>query len=192
MDGIRKIVEDAGYELALLEKYTDKGQLLEAVADVDALIVRSDKVTAEVIAAAKNLKIVVRAGAGYDNVDLAAASARRTVADEHPGSELHRMNWRRHDDLHVAQTASHAGQWARTPGKTPVTTLYGNVGRLVGSRGALHECRRLRSVHRRRGWFSRGRRRGYAASGRGAFGPVSDFAAHSATAQTKGSGSATT
>ena len=63
VDGIRKIVEDAGYELALLEKYTDKGQLLEAVADVDALIVRSDKVTAEVIAAAKNLKIVVRAGA---------------------------------------------------------------------------------------------------------------------------------
>ena len=74
VDGIRKIVEDAGYELALLEKYTDKGQLLEAVADVDALIVRSDKVTAEVIAAAKNLKIVVRAGAGNDNVDLAAAS----------------------------------------------------------------------------------------------------------------------
>ena len=64
VDGIRKIVEDAGYELALLEKYTDKGQLLEAVADVDALIVRSDKVTAEVIAAAKNLKIVVRARAG--------------------------------------------------------------------------------------------------------------------------------
>ena len=71
VDGIRRIVEDAGYELALLEKYTDKAQLLAAVADVDALIVRSDKVTAEVIGAAKNLKIVVRAGAGYDNVDLA-------------------------------------------------------------------------------------------------------------------------
>ena len=73
VDGIRRIVEDAGYELALLEKYTDKAQLLAAVADVDALIVRSDKVTAEVIGAAKNLKIVVRAGAGYDNVDLAAS-----------------------------------------------------------------------------------------------------------------------
>ena len=85
VDGIRKIVEDAGYELALLEKYTDKGQLLEAVADVDALIVRSDKVTAEVIAAAKNLKIVVRAGAGYDNVDLAAASARGIVVMNTPG-----------------------------------------------------------------------------------------------------------
>ena len=80
VDGIRRIVEDAGYELALLEKYTDKAQLLAAVADVDALIVRSDKVTAEVIGAAKNLKIVVRAGAGYDNVDLAAATARGIVA----------------------------------------------------------------------------------------------------------------
>lgn len=67
------------------KKYTDKGQLLEAVADVDALIVRSDKVIAEVIAAAKNLKIVVRAGAGYDNVDLAAASARGIVVMNTPG-----------------------------------------------------------------------------------------------------------
>ena len=64
VDGIREIVEAAGYELALLEKYTDKGQLLEAVADADAMIIRSDKVTSEVIAAAKNLRIVVRAGAG--------------------------------------------------------------------------------------------------------------------------------
>ena len=73
VDGIRQIVEGAGYELALLEKYTDKSELLSAVADVDALIIRSDKVTAEVIEAARNLKIVVRAGAGYDNVDLEAA-----------------------------------------------------------------------------------------------------------------------
>ena len=58
VDGIRQIVEGAGYELALLEKYTDKSELLSAVADVDALIIRSDKVTAEVIEAARNLKIV--------------------------------------------------------------------------------------------------------------------------------------
>ena len=75
VEGIREIVEGAGYEFALLEKYADRSALLAAVADADALIVRSDKVTAEVIAAAPNLKIVVRAGAGYDNVDLAAASA---------------------------------------------------------------------------------------------------------------------
>ncbi|MDE5708915.1 MAG: 3-phosphoglycerate dehydrogenase, partial [Alistipes sp.] len=79
VEGIREIVEGAGYELALLEKYADKADLLTAVADADALIVRSDKVTAEVIAAARNLKIVVRAGAGYDNVDLAAASQQGIV-----------------------------------------------------------------------------------------------------------------
>lgn len=69
----------------MLEKYTDKQQLLDAVADVDALIVRSDKVDAEVLAAAANLKIVVRAGAGYDNIDLAAATSRGVVAMNTPG-----------------------------------------------------------------------------------------------------------
>ena len=85
IDGIRKEVEAAGFELALLEKYTEKKQLLEAVADVDALIIRSDKVDAEVLDAAKNLKIVVRAGAGYDNIDLAAATAHNVVAMNTPG-----------------------------------------------------------------------------------------------------------
>ena len=70
VEGISAIVAEAGYEVVLLEKYTDKAQLLEAVADVDGLIIRSDKVTSEVVDAAKCLKIVVRAGAGYDNVDL--------------------------------------------------------------------------------------------------------------------------
>ena len=75
VEGIRNIVEKAGYELMLLEKYTDPGDLLGAVANADALIIRSDKVTPAVIDAAPNLKIVVRAGAGYDNVDLPAATA---------------------------------------------------------------------------------------------------------------------
>lgn len=85
VDGIRKVVEDAGLTFALLEKYTDRSQLLEAVADADALIVRSDKVDAEVIDAAKKLKVVVRAGAGYDNLDLAACTARGIVAENTPG-----------------------------------------------------------------------------------------------------------
>ncbi len=85
VEGIRKEVEAAGNELALLEKYTEKAQLLEAVADADALIIRSDKVDAEVLDAAKNLKIVVRAGAGYDNIDLAAATAHQVVAENTPG-----------------------------------------------------------------------------------------------------------
>ena len=83
--GIRAEVETAGYELALLEKYTEKSQLLEAVADVDALIIRSDKVDSAVLDAAKQLKIVVRAGAGYDNVDLEAATAHGVVVMNTPG-----------------------------------------------------------------------------------------------------------
>lgn len=85
VEGIRKEIESAGNELVLLEKYTEKAQLLEAVADADAMIIRSDKVDAEVLDAAKNLKIVVRAGAGYDNIDLAAATAHNVVAENTPG-----------------------------------------------------------------------------------------------------------
>lgn len=85
VEGIKKEVEAAGNELVLLEKYTDKTQLLEAVKDADAMIIRSDKVDAEVLEAAKNLKIVVRAGAGYDNIDLAAATANNVVAENTPG-----------------------------------------------------------------------------------------------------------
>lgn len=85
VEGIRKEVEAAGHELALLEKYTETAQLLDAVKDADALIIRSDKATAEVFEAAKNLKIVVRAGAGYDNIDLAAATAHNVVAENTPG-----------------------------------------------------------------------------------------------------------
>lgn len=85
VEGIRKEVEAAGYELALLEKYTDRAQLLAAVADVDALIIRSDKIGEDVLAAAPKLKIVVRAGAGYDNVDLAAATAHGVIVMNTPG-----------------------------------------------------------------------------------------------------------
>ncbi|MCR4613717.1 MAG: 3-phosphoglycerate dehydrogenase [Bacteroidaceae bacterium] len=85
VEGIKKEIEAAGYELALLEKYTEKQQLLDAVADVDALIIRSDKVDNEVLDAAKQLKIVVRAGAGYDNVDLEAATAHKVVVMNTPG-----------------------------------------------------------------------------------------------------------
>lgn len=85
VDGIRKVVEDAGYELCLLEKYTDKADLLNAVADADALIIRSDKVDGQVLDAAKNLKIVVRAGAGYDNVDLDAATSHNVCVENTPG-----------------------------------------------------------------------------------------------------------
>ena len=116
VDGIRQIVEGAGYELALLEKYTDKSELLSAVADVDALIIRSDKVTAEVIEAARNLKIVVRAGAGYDNVDLAAATALAMM-------------------IFMARNGFTPGTGSEIQGKTLGIHAYGNVGRLVGRKG---------------------------------------------------------
>jgi len=85
VNGIKDIVEKSGNTFALLENYTDKQQLLDAVADADAIIIRSDKVTDEVMAAGKNLKIVVRAGAGYDNVDLEAATKRGIVVMNTPG-----------------------------------------------------------------------------------------------------------
>lgn len=85
VNGIKAEIEGAGNELALLEKYTDKQQLLDAVADADALIIRSDKVTPEVLDAAKQLKIVVRAGAGYDNVDCVYAKEKGVVVENTPG-----------------------------------------------------------------------------------------------------------
>ena len=85
VEGIKAEIEGAGHQLALLEKYTEKSQLLDAVADADALIIRSDKVDAEVLDAAKQLKIVVRAGAGYDNIDLAEATAHGVCVMNTPG-----------------------------------------------------------------------------------------------------------
>lgn len=85
VDGIRAVVEKAGYELLLLEKYTEKKQLLDAVANVDAAIIRSDIFDKEVLDAAKQLKIVVRAGAGYDNIDLEAATANNICVMNTPG-----------------------------------------------------------------------------------------------------------
>ncbi len=85
VEGIKKIVENSENELVVLEKYSNKEELLKAVEDVNALIIRSDKITSEVIAAAKNLEIVVRAGAGYDNVDLTAATDNNIIVMNTPG-----------------------------------------------------------------------------------------------------------
>lgn len=136
VEGIRQIVEQADYELVLLEKYSDKAELLAAVAEVDALIIRSDKVTSEVIDAAKNLKIVVRAGAGYDNVDLEAASRRGIVVMNTPGQNSNAVA-----ELAVAMMIYMArnrftpGTGSEIQGKTLAIHAYGNVGRLVGRKG---------------------------------------------------------
>lgn len=134
--GIREIVEGAGHTLALLEKYTDKAQLLEAVADADALIIRSDKVTPEVIDAARELKIVVRAGAGYDNVDLAAASARGIVVMNTPGQNSNAVaELALGMMIYMARNRFTPGTGSELKGKTLAIHAYGNVGRLVGVKG---------------------------------------------------------
>lgn len=135
VDGIREIATAAGHEVALLEKYTEKSQLLEAVSDADALIVRSDKVTAEVIAAAPRLKIVVRAGAGYDNLDLAACSERGIVAMNTPGQNSNAVA-----ELAIAmmifisRNKFTPGTGSEIQGKTVGIQAYGNVGRLVAAK----------------------------------------------------------
>jgi D-3-phosphoglycerate dehydrogenase len=131
---IRPIIENAGFELALLEKYSDKSELLAAVADADAIIIRSDKVTEEVIAAAKNLKIVVRAGAGYDNVDLTAATAAGVTVMNTPGQNSNAVA-----ELAIGMMIFQArGQFngkagTELRGKKIGIHAYGNVGRYVAT-----------------------------------------------------------
>ena len=134
--GIRQIIEEAGFELLLLEKYADKADLLKAVADADALIVRSDKVTDEVIAAAPKLKIVVRAGAGYDNVDLAAATARGIVVMNTPGQNSNAVaELALAMMIYMARNRFTPGTGTELQGKTLAIHAYGNVGRLVARKG---------------------------------------------------------
>ena len=133
VDGIRRIVEENGHSLALLEKYTENAQLLEAVADADALIVRSDKVTAEVVEAAKKLKIVVRAGAGFDNLDLAACTAHNVVAMNTPGQNSNAVaELALGLMIFMNRNQFTPGTGSELKGKTLGIQAYGNVGRLVG------------------------------------------------------------
>lgn len=133
VDGIRNIVEKAGYELRLLEKYTDVNEFYNAVADVDALIVRSDKVTKEVVDAAKNLKIVVRAGAGFDNLDLAACTAHNVVAMNTPGQNSNAVAELAIGMMvYMARNTFKPGTGAELKGKKLGIHAYGNVGKLVG------------------------------------------------------------
>ena len=134
VDGIQKIVEGAGYTFAKLEKYASPAELLAAVADADALIVRSDKVTKEVVDAAKNLKIVVRAGAGYDNLDLAACSERGIVAMNTPGQNSNAVaELALCMMVYISRNQFTPGTGSELKGKTIGIQAYGNVGRLVAA-----------------------------------------------------------
>ncbi len=132
VDGIRKEIEAAGFELALLEKYTEKQQLLDAVADADAIIIRSDIVDAEVISAAKQLKIVVRAGAGFDNVDLEAATAAGVCVMNTPGQNSNAVAELVFGLLIFAIRNFYNGSSGyELKGKKMGIHAYGNVGRNV-------------------------------------------------------------
>lgn len=130
--GIKAEAENAGHEVVLLEKYTLKAQLLEAVADVDAVIIRSDKIDKEVLDAAKNLKIVVRAGAGYDNVDLAAATAHNVIVENTPGQNANAVAELVLGLLVFAVRNFYNGKaGSELMGKTLGILAFGNVGRNV-------------------------------------------------------------
>jgi len=132
VDGIREVVEKNGYELALLEKYTDVNDLYKAVADADALIVRSDKVTKEVLDHANNLKIVVRAGAGYDNLDLEACTAKGVVAMNTPGQNSNAVAELVMGMLVYAVRNFYNGKsGSELMGKKLGLLAFGNVGRNV-------------------------------------------------------------
>ncbi len=132
VDGVRKVVEEAGYKLALLEKYTEKSQLLEAVADANAIIIRSDIIDSEVIAAAKVLKVVVRAGAGFDNVDLAAATAHNVVVMNTPGQNANAVaELALGMMVYGVRNLFNGTSGTELKGKKLGIHAYGNVGRNV-------------------------------------------------------------
>lgn len=136
VEGIRKIATDAGHEIAVLEKYSDKQQLLDAATDADAMIVRSDKITTEVVDAAEKLKIVVRAGAGYDNVDCAACKAKGVVVMNTPGQNSNAVAELAFGMMiYMARNRFNPGTGTELRGKTLGIHAYGNVGRLVGLLG---------------------------------------------------------
>lgn len=132
VNGIRNVIEQGRHELVLLEKYTEKAQLLEAVKDADALIIRSDKIDSEVFAAAEKLQIVVRAGAGYDNVDLEAATVHKVVVENTPGQNANAVAELVFGLLVYAVRNFYNGKsGTELQGKKLGILAFGNVGRNV-------------------------------------------------------------
>ena len=135
VEGIVSILAEAGHEVVKLEKYPEQADLVAAVADVEAMIIRSDKVTEEVMAAAPKLKIVVRAGAGFDNVDLAAATARGIVVMNTPGQNSNAVaELALALMIFMARTQLTPATGSEVQGKKLGVQAYGNVGRLVGQK----------------------------------------------------------
>ncbi len=135
VEGIVSILTEAGHEVAKLEKYADQADLVKAVADAEALIIRSDKVTREVMGAAPKLKIVVRAGAGFDNVDLEAATEKGIVVMNTPGQNANAVaELALGLMIFMARTQFTPATGSELQGKRLGVQAYGNVGRLVGQK----------------------------------------------------------
>ena len=129
---IREVIEAAGYELALLENYKNVSELLSAVSEADAMIVRSDMVTSGVLDAAKKLRIVVRAGAGYDNLDLPACTAHKVVAMNTPGQNSNAVAELAFEMmLYQARSGFSGISGSELRGKTIGMHAFGNVGKYV-------------------------------------------------------------
>jgi D-3-phosphoglycerate dehydrogenase len=134
VEGIKKVVEDAGFELVLLENYSQKVELMQAVANADAIIIRSDIVDSEVFESAKNLKIVVRAGAGYDNIDLVAATAKGVVAMNTPGQNSNAVaELAMGMMVFAARNNFNGSSGTELKGKNLGLHAYGNVGKAVAT-----------------------------------------------------------
>lgn len=137
VEGIKAIFKAAGIETVMLEKYVSEAELIESVADVDALIVRSDKVTKAVLEAAKKLKIVVRAGAGYDNLDLEACTAHNVVAMNTPGQNANAVaELAIAFMIYMSRNRFTPGTGSEISGKRLGLQAFGNVARLVGAKAA--------------------------------------------------------
>ncbi|MCQ2178141.1 MAG: 3-phosphoglycerate dehydrogenase [Bacteroidales bacterium] len=133
--GIVKILKDAGYSADILEGYAGADELKAALSDVQALIVRSDKVTEDVLACAPSLKVIVRAGAGYDNIDLQAASRRGIVVMNTPGQNSNAVaELALGMMIYMARNGFTPSTGSEISGKTLGIQAFGNVGRLVGAK----------------------------------------------------------
>jgi D-3-phosphoglycerate dehydrogenase len=134
VNAIKEIVEKAGYEFDLIEKYESQDDLIKAVADADAMIIRSDKATKEVIDAAKKLKVIVRAGAGYDNIDLEACTSNGVVAMNTPGQNSNAVAELAIGMMVLMARNNYNGKaGTELRGKTIGIHAYGNVGKYVAA-----------------------------------------------------------
>jgi len=132
VNGIKEVIEKAGFELVLLEKYTEKKQLLEAVSTANAAIIRSDIFDKEVLDAAKDLKIVVRAGAGFDNIDLDAATANDICVMNTPGQNANAVaELALGMAVYAVRNFFNGTSGSELMGKKLGIHAYGNVGRNV-------------------------------------------------------------